>query len=111
MEAIQWIRRAGVDVERVDVERPRSGPAQADAVLELSAGEMRVRFAVEERRRAPYPNEIPQLSAQRAELSRLGQPLVVVPFVSETLGPALAEAGWSWADACGNFDLRAPALV
>jgi DNA-binding transcriptional ArsR family regulator len=31
--------------------------------------------------------------------------------VSEPLGTALTQAGWSWADAAGNFDLRADNLV
>jgi hypothetical protein len=38
-------------------------------------------------------------------------PLLVVPFVSESAGAALTEAGWSWGDEHGNFDLRAAGLV
>ena len=37
--------------------------------------------------------------------------MLVVPFVPEPLGTALTQAGWSWADAAGNFDLRADNLV
>lgn len=35
----------------------------------------------------------------------------VVPFVSDPAGDALTEAGWSWGDEHGNFDLRAAGLV
>ncbi|MHB8670962.1 MAG: hypothetical protein ACYDAD_10480, partial [Acidimicrobiales bacterium] len=69
------------------------------------------RFALEEKARTPYPNELSGLAPLQEALSRLGQPLLVVPFVAETLGSALITAGWSWADAHGNFDLRAPGLV
>jgi hypothetical protein len=37
--------------------------------------------------------------------------MLIVPFVSEPLGRVLADAGWSWADEQGNFDLRAPGLT
>lgn len=37
--------------------------------------------------------------------------MLVVPFVSEPLGTSLTRAGWSWADAASNFDLRADNLV
>ena len=60
---------------------------------------------------APYPNELPRLDALRKALIPIGEPLLVVPFVSETLAPSLTAADWSWADEQGNFDLRAPGLV
>jgi hypothetical protein len=44
-------------------------------------------------------------------LRLLGNPLLIAPFVSEPLGAALVQAGWSWADAGGNFDLRGPDLL
>jgi DNA-binding transcriptional ArsR family regulator len=47
----------------------------------------------------------PYLSASQ------GRPLMVAPFVSKSLASILTEAGWSWADDQGNFDLRAPGLV
>jgi DNA-binding HxlR family transcriptional regulator len=37
--------------------------------------------------------------------------MLVVPFVSESLSRCLTSEGWSWADAAGNFDLRAKGLV
>jgi hypothetical protein len=75
------------------------------------AGGGRVRFAVEEKGRAPYPNELPGLGRSRQELAGRGAPLLIVPFVPEALGAALTEAGWSWADGQGDFDLRAPGLL
>lgn len=111
MEVVTSLRDAGVDVERLDVQPSRDGDAQPDAIIAVALGDTTTRFAVEEKRRAPYPNELPRLSAQRQALGRHGQSLLVVPFVSEALGPALTEAGWSWADAHDNFDLRAPGLI
>src|ERR1019366_6785205 len=55
--------------------------------------------------------ELAHLRQLRERLSRLGEPLLVVPFVPEALGIALTGADWSWADAHGNFDLRGPGLV
>lgn len=110
--AVQWLRRTGVGVRTLDVEAlAHPGYPRLDAILDVSAGATTIRFAVEEKRRAPYPNEIPNLKAQRAGLCQTGQPLIVVPFVPEALGDALVTAGWSWADAHGNFDLRAPGLM
>jgi DNA-binding transcriptional ArsR family regulator len=112
MESMRSLRNAGVSVhasERV----PASGDFQWDAILEVAAGDGPARsFAVHERGRAPYPNELWRLDpARRDALRREARPLLVVPFVSEPLGGALTEAGWSWADAQGNFDLRAPGLT
>ncbi|MBA2283103.1 MAG: hypothetical protein H0W25_17980 [Acidimicrobiia bacterium] len=112
IEAMRWLRDAGVTIERLASQpSDHGGVVGPDAILLIAAGDAEVRFAVEEKRRAPYPNEIPRLSGHREALSQSGQPLLVVPFVSEALGPVLGEAGWSWADECGNFDLRAPGLV
>jgi len=79
--------------------------------LDLSLGKVRARFAVEEKRRAPYPNELPKLQPIRKSLADVGTPMLVVPFVSEPLGTSLTQAGWSWADTTGNFDLRSDHLV
>lgn len=107
MEALRWLREAGVAVEAVDVQPSRLSGTRPGTILALTAGDRSLKFAVEERRRAPYPNELPRMSAQRAD----AHPLLVVPYVPEPLGRALTAAGWSWADAQGNFDLRAPALI
>jgi len=68
-------------------------------------------FAVEERRRVPYPSELVKLETLRARLAEFGTPLLVAPFVSDGVEGSLRRAGWSWADDAGNFDLRAAGLV
>jgi DNA-binding transcriptional ArsR family regulator len=109
MDTVQWLRKSGVAVQQL--ESGRAGGARVDAVLEVAAGGQSARFAVEVKERAPYPNELERFARLRKMLSRLGQPLLVAPFVSETLGVALTGQGWSWADAQGDFDLRAPGLI
>jgi DNA-binding transcriptional ArsR family regulator len=109
MSTVQWLRESGLAVQQS--EPGLAGDARADAVLEVAAGDQSARFAVEVKQRAPYPNELEGLGRVRETLSRLGQPLLVAPFVSQTLGVALTGQGWSWADAQGDFDLRAPGLL
>lgn len=83
----------------------------ADAILDVEVGDRKARFVVEQKKRAPYPSELDRLSHVRRALSNQGEPLLIVPFVSEALAISLTEAGWSWADAQGDFDLRASGLV
>jgi hypothetical protein len=109
MEAVRWLQESGLAVEQL--EAALVGDAHADAVLVVTAGDSRARFAVGLKPRAPYPNELAHLRQLREGLSRLGEPLLVVPFVPEALGAALTGAGWSWADAQGDFDLRGPGIV
>ncbi len=109
MEAVRWLQESGLAVEQRQASP--EGHAYADAVLVVAGGERSARFAVGLRQRAPYPNELARLQQLQEALSRLGEPLLVVPFVPEALGVALTRAGWSWADEQGNFDLRAPGLV
>jgi hypothetical protein len=108
MEAVRWLRESGLTVEDAAAVR---GDSSADAILDVAAGDRQARFAVQSRSRAPYPHELERLQRSRRELAHSGQPLLVVPFVPESLGPALADAGWSWADSYGNFDLSAPGLL
>jgi DNA-binding transcriptional ArsR family regulator len=108
MDAVRWLRESGVTVEQHD-EQVAGG--DAGLVLDVFAGGARARFVVEEKGRAPYPNELAGLGRSQELLAGRGTPLLVVPFVSEALGAALTGAGWSWADAHGDFDLRAPGLV
>lgn len=110
MAVLPALEAAGASVRRVKSER-RVHDRQVDAMLDLALGKVRATFAVEERRRAPYPNELAKLQPIQESLAGLGTPMLVVPFVSEPLGTALTQAGWSWADAAGNFDLRADNLV
>jgi DNA-binding transcriptional ArsR family regulator len=110
MDVLPALRAAGASVRRVKREQ-RVHNRQVDAVLDLTLGKVRATFAVEEKRRAPYPNELTRLQPTQKSLAGVGTPMLVVPFVSEPLGTALTQAGWSWADAAGNFDLRADNLV
>lgn len=110
MEAIDAIRESGLTVEvRQEV---RVNNIVVDAILDVSGdGVGGAAFAVESKLRAPYPNELERLEARRRHLLESGRPLLVVPFVSEPLAARLDDAGWSWADAEGNFDLRARGLL
>ena len=110
MDILPALQAAGVTVRRVDREQ-RVRDDKVDAILDLALGKVRARFAVEEKRRAPYPNELPKLKPIQKYLAELGTPMLVVPFVSEPLASSLTQAGWSWADTTGNFDLRSDHLV
>jgi hypothetical protein len=108
MNPISLLEDAGV---RIDVgDQPGDRGTSADHVLELTLDESTVRLAVEIRQRAPYPNEIAGLSDRRAGLAPVGIPTLVAPYVSDHTGKQLTDAGWSWVDAFGNADLRAPGL-
>lgn len=111
MDAYDWLGLAGVNLDRRREPVVRRSSAEPAAIVAVSIDSASAEFAVEERQRAPFPNEIERLGRRRDELSALGQPLLVVPFVPESLAPTLTMAGWSWADSQGNFDLRAPGLV
>jgi DNA-binding transcriptional ArsR family regulator len=110
MQVLSALKAAGATVQRVEREQ-RASDLPLDAVMDLALGMVRARFAVVEKQRAPYPNELPKLEPRRAALAAAGTPMLVVPFVPEPLGASLTQAGWSWADATGNFDLRSDRLV
>jgi hypothetical protein len=110
MNVVSALLEAGVVVESV-VRAKHAADTSIDAILDVRLGEMTARFAVEEKQRAPYPNELARLGALRQRLERVGSPTLVVPFVAESLARSLSSDGWSWADAAGNFDLRAEGLV
>lgn len=110
MDALSALRTAGATVRSVERER-RVRNRRIDAILNLTIGKVQAKFAVEEKRRAPYPNELSNLEPLRRSLDEVATPMLVVPFVSEPLGASLTNAGWSWADATGNFDLRSDHLV
>ncbi len=109
MDAVRWLQDSGLAVEQQDAARVPD--ARADLILVVAGGGRRARFAVQLKQRAPYPNEMAGLNRTRDELSQLGEPLLVVPFVPDSVGIGLTAHGWSWADAHGNFDLRAPGVV
>jgi hypothetical protein len=109
IDAAQWLRESGLEVEDL-TSFEKTGPG-IDAILKVSADDNVARFAVRVKSRAPYPHELEQLQQPWHELAAQGHPLIAAPFISETLGSILTRDGWSWADAQGNFDLRAPGLV
>lgn len=112
MDTLRWLHDAGIDAEEVAATGPATSEGtRVDSFLEIHTGGHPARFAVEQKSRAPYPNELSALEARRSALRLLGHPLLIVPFVSEPLGAALVRAGWSWADEHGNFDLRGPNLL
>jgi DNA-binding transcriptional ArsR family regulator len=106
MDIASWLRDAGLTVDQL-----AAGGLAADATIMVATGSTRAKFAVEEKSRAPYPNELPALDKVKEALSEIGVPLLAVPFVSESLGATLTARGWSWADGQGDFDLRAPGLL
>jgi hypothetical protein len=109
MEAVRWLRESGLEVE--DPAGTDEVDAGVDAILDVAADGRRARFAVQVKRRAPYPHEVERLERLRHELAGRGRPLMVAPFISEPLGSILTSGHWSWADEHGNFDLRAPGLL
>ncbi len=108
--ALDHLRASGVEVTVLQRE-PKHIGGIPDALIEISVNGGAARFAVEQRRRAPYPNEVPQLDIQLHKLADLGQPLLLAPYVPEPIGQSLTKAGWSWADEQGNFDVRGPGLL
>jgi DNA-binding transcriptional ArsR family regulator len=114
MDVVDALRASGIEVRALDPPAGLDPPADGkrpDTLLDVHAGDAGARFAVEEKARAPYPNELHRLAAVRDAIAASGEPLLVVPFVSEALAEALTAAGWSWADAHGNYGLRASGLV
>jgi hypothetical protein len=109
MEAVRWLRESGLEVE--DHAATNEVDGGADAILDVAADGHRARFAVQVKRRAPYPHEVDRLERSRHELVGRGRPLMVAPFISQPLGAILTNRDWSWADEQGNFDLRAPGLL
>lgn len=108
IDIVRSLREAGIAVRQLG---GRTGDAGPDAILDVEVDGVRARFAAEVRSRAPYPGELHAVDRKWQTLAVNGSPLLVVPFVSEPAGAALTEAGWSWGDEYGNFDLRAPGLV
>ena len=109
MDAVRWLRDSGLRVEDLPPEGRED--AGVDAILDVAVGDRSVRFAVQAKSRAPYPHEVERLQRSRRELELRGRPLLFAPFISESLGSILTRDDWSWADAQGNFDLRAPGFV
>jgi len=109
MDPVRWLRDSGLSVE--DLTPTGRADTGVDAILDVAVGDRSARFAVQAKKRAPYPHEVERLQRSWHELELRGRPLMIAPFISESLGAILTRDGWSWADAQGNFDLRAPGLV
>jgi hypothetical protein len=109
MDFIRWLRDSGLMVE--DLTPAGWADPGVDAILEVAVGDRSARFAVRAKSRAPYPHEVQRLEGSWRGLDLHGHPLMIAPFIYESLGSLLTREGWSWADAQGNFDLRAPGLV
>jgi hypothetical protein len=109
MDAVRWLRESGLRVE--DLSPASEVDVGVDSILDVAAGDRSARFSVQAKSRAPYPNEVERLQRSWHGLAPYGQPLMIAPFISESLGSLLTRDGWSWADAQGNFDLRAPGLI
>jgi hypothetical protein len=109
MDSVRWLRDSGLRVE--DLTSLGGADVGVDAVLDVTIDDRSARFAVQAKNRAPYPHELERLQRSWHDLELRGHPLLIAPFISESLGSALTRDSWSWADAQGNFDLRAPGLV
>jgi hypothetical protein len=79
MAVVPALEAAGVRVRRVKSER-RVHDRPIDAMLDLALGNVRATFAVEGRRRAPYPNELAKLQPIQKSLAGIGTPMLVVPL-------------------------------
>jgi hypothetical protein len=102
MNALNHLRAADVTVSIL----PDGKSGIADSVVDIAVGTSFVRFAIKRRQRAPFRNEIPDIDDDRRSLETYGRPLLIAPYIPESLGSALSEAGWSWADDQGNYDVR-----
>jgi hypothetical protein len=109
MDSVRWLRDSGLKVE--DLPPADGADVGVDAILDVAVGDRSARFAVQAKSRAPYPHEVGRLRRSWHAPDLCGHPLMIAPFISESLGSLLTKDGWSWADSQGNFDLRAPGLV
>ncbi len=110
MEAWDAMRDAGVMVRQIE-QSVALADGPLDAVIDASIGDVTERFAVQTRVRAPHPGEVDRVADRFDRPATVGRPMIVAPYISKPLGERLIEAGISWADASGNFDLRTPSLV
>lgn len=104
MSLLDQLRKGGCDVAL------RDPPRGLSALIELRADGLERLFAVDRRRRAPYPSEIRSLADRLFEISDYGAPLLLAPYVSQGIGNLLNDHGWSWADEAGNFGIRSRGL-
>jgi hypothetical protein len=98
----------GIGAQVVVAEAPPRD--SVDAFLEIHVDDRTARFAVEVRRRCPYPGELGHLLDRATPAPPGTRPLLATPGVSDGVAERLVAAGWSWADGAGSFDLRSPGL-
>ena len=89
MDAVRWLRDAGLKVE--DLTPPGKANAGEDAILNVAVGDRSARFAVQAKSRAPYPHEVERLQRSLHRLEPRGHPLLIAPFISESLGSLLTQ--------------------
>lgn len=107
MKVVEVLRQSGVD----DVRTVASEYDGVDVVVDVGVDGRSVRLAIEYKMRAPYPNEVHRYDGHRERMLRVGRPVFAAPYISEPLGRALSERGWSWVDELGNLDVRADGLI
>lgn len=107
MEVMKHLQDAGIETSLRKPEKARD-KIKPDVLLTLEMDGVRRTFVVEVKSRSPYPGELPDTIKQLRQYARSRHPLLVTKYVSASAGIKLSEAGWSWADQSGNFDIRAP---
>ena len=107
IDVVEALRQSGVD----DVRTVALEQDGVDAVVDVLVDGRSSRLAIEYKLRAPYPNEVHRFDGHRERLMRVGRPVFAAPYITESLGVALRERGWSWVDELGNVDLRADGLI
>jgi len=95
---------------RVQIERSQKLANGEGVSLVFELDKNVVEFSVEERQRSPYVMEVTKLGPPHPRKKKSRARLLAAPFVSPAVGDALIVAGWSWADAAGNFDIKARGL-
>lgn len=113
MNLLRILESSGVEVVDVDHEVARhtgAGTRVVDAVIRIRIDDREEKLIVETRQRAPYRGEIANLPLWGRSEPRDGVPVLVAPFISESVGQALVGAGWCWADQGGNCDIRTRGL-
>lgn len=107
ISAIRALENAGAKVKLTRTGGPR---ARWRARLSLRLDDVSAELAVDERPRAPYSHELAALRTSDVNAGIDAPRLLVAPFVGASAGDALVEAGYSWADGAGNFDIKIPGL-
>lgn len=107
MTVLEHLQGAGIRASIGTSENTRNN-TRPDAVLTLEMDGISRKFVVEIKSRSPYPGELSNTIEQLRRYAKVGHPLLVTRYVSPSLGTKLSEAGCSWADQSGNFDIRAP---